>query len=311
MSAHQVNLDEPQSLSVLQEIDDACDDFEDRWRADQKPRIEDYVARASERARTGLVQALLRVEIACRKERDETILPQEYSSRFPQHASLIDTLLAAGPSPQPSKNLTHAGRYHLEGLIGYGGMGDVYRAHDPDFRRSLAVKVLKEEFKDRPEMVTRFLEEAKITGQLQHPGVPPVHEIGRLADGRPFLAMKLIEGRTLADLLAERKAPSGSLPRFLLIFEQVCQAVAYAHSRRIIHRDLKPANVMVADFCEVQVMDWGVAKTLAPQDQKRASSDEAARITVSPFSTQGSTKLSAVSQCKWLSRTPRITILTL
>src|SRR5262249_51497554 len=156
-------------------------------------------------------------------------------------------------SADSSAKLTQAGRYRLEARIGHGGMGEVYRAHDSDFYRPLAVKVLKEEFKDRPEMVTRFLEEAKITGQLQHPGVPPAHVIGRLEDGRPFLSMKLIEGHTLAEMLAERKDPSEGLPRFLTIFEQVCQTVAYAHSRRVIHRDLKPTNVMVGAFGEVQV----------------------------------------------------------
>jgi PAS domain S-box-containing protein len=109
-------------------------------------------------------------------------------------------------------------------------------------------------------MVARFLREARITGQLQHPGIPPVHEIGWLPDGRPFLAMKLIHGHTLADLLAERHEPADELTRFLTIFEQVCQTIAYAHSHGIIHRDLKPANIMVGAFGEVQVMDWGLAK---------------------------------------------------
>jgi WD40 repeat protein/serine/threonine protein kinase len=290
MSAHPVHPDEPESLSVLQEIEDACDDFEIAWRADQKPRIEDYVARASERVRIDLLRELLRVEIACRQERDETILSQDYTPRFPEHVSLIETLLAVGSSADLSDELTQAGRYRLEGRIGRGGMGDVYRAHDPDFHRPLAVKVLKEEFKDRPDMVARFLEEAQITGQLQHPGVPPVHEIGRLPDGRPFLAMKLIEGRTLAELLAERRlGESGTLPsavespnpganvpvsrndlpRFLAISEQICQTLAYAHSRRIIHRDLKPLNIMVGAFGEVQVVDWGLAKNLASADEPK------------------------------------------
>ncbi len=90
----------------------------------------------------------------------------------------------------------------------------------------------------------------------------PVHELGSLPDGRPFFTMKLVEGRTLAELLQERRDPTHDLPRFLTIFEQVCQALGYAHSQRVIHRDLKPANVMVGAFGEVQVMDWGLAKIL-------------------------------------------------
>ncbi len=105
----------------------------------------------------------------------------------------------------------------------------------------------------------RFLDEAQITGQLQHPGIPPVHEVGALVDGRAFLVMKLIKGRKLARILEDGSENRGSL---VAVFEQVCQAVAYAHSRGVIHRDLKPANVMVGAFGEVQVIDWGLAKVL-------------------------------------------------
>ena len=107
------------------------------------------------------------------------------------------------------------------------------------------------------------MEEARITGQLQHPGIPPVHEVGRLENGHPFFSMKLIEGHTLADLLSQRADVQSDLPKFLKIFEQVAQTVAYAHSTGIIHRDLKPANVMVGAFGEVQVMDWSLAKRIA------------------------------------------------
>jgi serine/threonine-protein kinase len=141
-------------------------------------------------------------------------------------------------------------------------MGTVFRAYDPDFQRSLAVKVLGKHHQGRADLEQRFLSEAQLTGQLQHPGVPPVHQIGRLADGRPFFAMKLVSGRTLAELFKDRPNPSVELPRFLAIFAQVCQTVAYAHSRGVIHRDLKPTNIMVGAFGEIQLMDWGLAKVL-------------------------------------------------
>jgi eukaryotic-like serine/threonine-protein kinase len=155
-----------------------------------------------------------------------------------------------------------AGRYQLFGEIARGGMGAVLKGRDPDLGRELAVKVLLERHSDDPEMVCRFVEEAQIAGQLQHPGIVPVYELGAFADRRPFFAMKLIKGRTLASLLSDRPDPERDLSYFVTIFEAVAQAVAYAHARGVIHRDLKPSNVMVGAFGEVQVMDWGLAKIL-------------------------------------------------
>jgi serine/threonine-protein kinase len=154
------------------------------------------------------------------------------------------------------------GRYQLQGEIARGGMGAILRGRDVDLGRELAIKVLLESHQGDPLVVRRFVEEAQIGGQLQHPGVVPVYELGTFPDRRPYFAMKLVKGRTLASLLHERTGPADDLPRFLGIFEQVCQTMAYAHARGVIHRDLKPSNVMVGSFGEVQVMDWGLAKVL-------------------------------------------------
>src|SRR5262249_21740082 len=127
--------------------------------------------------------------------------------------------------PQPPELLpspASAGRYRLLGVIGRGGMGVVYRAYDPDCCRRLAVKVLLERYRGDANLERRFLGEAQLTAQLQHPGVVPVHEIGWLPDGRPFFAMKLVEGRALDQLLQERQSPSEDLPRWVGIFGQVC-----------------------------------------------------------------------------------------
>jgi serine/threonine-protein kinase len=164
-------------------------------------------------------------------------------------------------------------RYQLQGEIARGGMGAVLRGRDVDLGRDLAVKVLLDKYTDRPEVARRFLEEAQIGGQLQHPNVVPVYDVGRFGD-RPFFTMKLVKGQTLAALLAERADPAQDRPRFLGIALQVCQALAYAHAKGVIHRDLKPANVMVGAFGEVQVMDWGLAKVLAAggiADEEKAS----------------------------------------
>jgi serine/threonine-protein kinase len=163
------------------------------------------------------------------------------------------------------------GRYQLLGEIARGGIGVVIKGRDIDLGRDLAVKVLLEKHRDHPEMVRRFVEEAQIGGQLQHPGIVPVHELGRFADGRLYIAMKLVRGRTLAVLLEGRSDPADERSRFLSIFEQVCQTMAYAHARGVVHRDLKPSNIMVGNFGEVQVMDWGLAKVL---DQGGVADDQ-------------------------------------
>ena len=195
------------------------------------------------------------------------------------HVSLQDvdsasdgrTVIASGDD---SRRFPHsrAGRYQLLGEIAHGGMGSVLRGRDMDLGRDLAVKVLLDEHSGQSVLVNRFLEEAQICGQLQHPGVVPVYDLGILADHRPFFAMKLVKGQTLAALLSGRSSPADDLPRFLSIFEAICQTMAYAHARGVIHRDLKPANVMVGAFGEVQVMDWGLAKIL-PKDAPKKEGD--------------------------------------
>jgi serine/threonine-protein kinase len=164
-------------------------------------------------------------------------------------------------------------RYQLSGEIARGGVGAVLRGRDVDLGRDLAVKVLLEKHAHRPEVARRFIEEAQIGGQLQHPGVVPVYDIGRFGE-RPFFTMKLVKGQTLAHLLAERADYTQDRPRYLAIAVQVAQTLAYAHAKGVIHRDLKPANIMVGAFGEVQVMDWGLAKVLAEggiADEEKAS----------------------------------------
>ncbi len=160
------------------------------------------------------------------------------------------------------------GCYRIQKQIGKGGMGAVFRAKDGVFHRSLAVKVLAIRHRHSEELRQRFMDEAQLMGQLQHPGIPPVYELGTLPDGRPFFAMKLIKGQTLSELLRERKTNDSGISRLLGVFDQVCQTVAYVHDQGVIHRDLKPANIMVGAFGEVQVMDWGLAKVLSLSPRK-------------------------------------------
>jgi serine/threonine protein kinase/Flp pilus assembly protein TadD len=158
--------------------------------------------------------------------------------------------------------------YLLGAELARGGMGIVYEARDLAFDREVAIKMIIPGKSD-PAAANRFLRESKITARLPHPGVPPVYAMGTLQDDAPYLAMKLIRGRTLEDLIDERSSPSADLPRFVQIFEQIAQTVGFAHTRGVIHRDLKPSNVMVGEFGEVQVMDWGLAKDLASRERER------------------------------------------
>jgi serine/threonine protein kinase len=176
-----------------------------------------------------------------------------------------------------------AARLQVYGEIARGGMGAVLKGRDMDLGRDVAVKVLLETHRGKTELVQRFVEEAQIAGQLQHPGIAPVYELGQFADKRPYFTMKLVKGKTLATLLAARKTPDEERSRYVGIFAQVCQTLAYAHARGVIHRDLKPSNVMVGAFGEVQVMDWGLAKVLKEggiADELRSRARQQAEVSV-------------------------------
>jgi hypothetical protein len=153
--------------------------------------------------------------------------------------------------------------YDLVEELGSGGMGTVMRAVDTALCREVAVKLLTRTGDERRH--ARFLAEAQITGQLEHPGIVPVHGFGTAADGRPWFAMKLVRGRTLGEIIAARSTDPGTarawpVRRLIAVLIQAAQAVAFAHSRGVVHRDVKPANLMLGDFGEVLVMDWGLAR---------------------------------------------------
>jgi serine/threonine-protein kinase len=170
---------------------------------------------------------------------------------------------AASGTPQASPTLEIDGeRYRVLEELARGGMGVVFRGRDREIGRDVAIKVLRENHAEGSAAHLRFVEEAQIAGQLQHPGVVPVYELGKDEAGRPFFAMKLVEGQTLGALLAGRPDLEADRARLVSIFLQVCQTLAFAHARGVIHRDLKPSNVMVGAFGEVQVLDWGIAKVL-------------------------------------------------
>ena len=190
------------------------------------------------------------------ESRDESIhSPTRHAevSSHPDEASTAIDHRSMVPEGEASLGDTD---YCIREEVGRGGMGIVYRAYETSLDRDVALKFLSNKYAPDSVAATRFVEEARITGRLQHPGIPPIHRIGTLPDGRPYLAMKLIRGRTLSEVIAE-----GSIEP-LAVFEGIAQAVGFAHASGIVHRDLKPQNVMVGRHGEVQVMDWGLAKSI-------------------------------------------------
>ncbi len=286
----------PDGLADGRRVESICTDFETAWRKCRGPRIEDFLSVVADEIKGRLFAELLAVELELRFA--EPSLPQlsEYIERFAQHAELVERTFRSvtfdwqaddgqielpATSPQINRDDRHL---ELGDEIARGGMGVVYRCRDTALGRELALKTLLPQHQWKADAILRFENEAGITARLQHPGVPPVHEFGRLDDGRPFLTMRLVEGRTLAEILQQPgNEPSSERRRRLLeIVRDVCKTVAYAHDREVIHRDLKPSNMMVGAFGEVQVMDWGLAKELdtlsgrasRPDFETQSASDE-------------------------------------
>ncbi len=152
-----------------------------------------------------------------------------------------------------------SGTYALGEVIGRGGMGEVLLAHDRRIGRDVALKRLHTSSPSEAELA-RFLREARIQARLEHPAIVPVYELARDPAGRPFFAMKRVVGVTLAEQLA---GGGGSRQRLLRAFADVCRAIDYAHARGVVHRDLKPANILLGEFGEVYVLDWGIARVVA------------------------------------------------
>ncbi len=243
--------------------------------------------------------------------RAETELPLDCTIES-QNAGTPGAVSKSTGVPMPGETADQAGplavvgHFELYQQIGQGGMGTVYRAFDTRLRRDVAVKILTaiEDKSVSSQGKQRFIKEAQITGQLQHPGIPPVHELGTLEDGRPFLAMKLVKGRTLHELLRRRSSPAEELSRYIAIFEQICHAIGYAHSHRVLHRDLKPSNVMVGAHGEVQVMDWGLAKVLTEQPQEEPHPQDDADEVLPTLSL--ATKIDTADQADSATRTGQV-----
>jgi serine/threonine protein kinase len=174
-------------------------------------------------------------------------------------------------------------KYRILRELAHGGMGTVYLAEDPDLGRQVAIKVLNATDADS-DLARRMVREAQIIARLEHPGIVPVHDVGQLADGRVFYAMKLVRG----ERLDEYAAGLPSIKDRLRKFQAACDAVGFAHAHGVIHRDLKPQNIMIGSFGEVLVLDWGVAKIVDGAGTVRGPEADTLRL---PGGSQARTEL--------------------
>jgi serine/threonine-protein kinase len=209
-------------------------------------------------------------------ERDaaETVAPISESRVTPPPEVRVRLMRPSGPG---TPVFGETDRFIEREVIGGGGMGSVIRAYDKELGRDVAIKVMSPEFAASGPEAMRFIEEAHITGQLEHPYIVPVYEFGTDQHGARFLAMRLVQGKTLEETInaagAQRLSPE-RLGDLLQILVKICDAVSFAHSRGVIHRDLKPSNVMISDFGQVYVMDWGVARSAPKSSEPRSSERE-------------------------------------
>ncbi len=177
-------------------------------------------------------------------------------------ATLEGGLDAAFPSMVVEPRPTSIGRFEVLERVGSGGTGDVYAAKDPALNRVVAIKLMRRAVAHDLRIRAAFESEARVTSQLQHPGIVPIHECGFERDGRPYIVMKLVRGRSLQALLRGCQLRERGAPELLTILLRVAEAVAYAHERGVVHGDLKPQNILIGEFGEVLVTDWGFARLM-------------------------------------------------
>lgn len=300
----------------LSAIDARCSQYESQRTQGMAVSIEGFLLDSPAEIQMLLRSELLQIEMEILDSWDQLPSPKGLIERFPDLEIPIrqkwevlqarkNESLAELPHPDTSGNTISSGSTHDDGLgrheagesweerplledpsprfqilknLAQGGIGNLFIALDHDLQRHVAIKELKRKYANDRAIVKRFLAEATVTGNLEHPNIVPIYATGRRSDGRPFYAMRWIQGQSMQQAIAElhrQHGPkldfrtNGAARDLLLRFVVVCRAIGFAHSRGILHRDLKPSNIMVGDFGETLVVDWGLARNLRPTEPKQ------------------------------------------
>jgi len=278
------------SLSIEREIDRLCDRFESAWQVNSAPEWELDIPGFSETDQCRLFREYLSLDIDYRRGRSQTPTTDEYLSRFPEFAAEIrDIFLDDEQGPDSSDTFLplgileseHSGtksdvfsitdRFSLLRPLTEGGIGKVVVAKDERLPREVAIKQLREGLNTDQIALARFHQEAKLTSRLEHPGIVPVYGMGTDESGDPFYVMRYVQGGTLREAISRLHESEGvwsapewnlELRKLLSRFISVCRTIHYAHKSGVVHRDLKPSNILLGEFGETLVVDWGSAKSI-------------------------------------------------
>ena len=265
-------------LATQFEINDACDRFESSLQQGVRLEFEELLNEFDESIRPHVFGELVKVDLWYRTRDGENVPLDFYRNRYPEYADVLgDTLdetITIGQTNDQTELWenelpirSNETRYRILHRHAKGGLGEVFVAKDEELNREVALKEIQSRFADDLNSRNRFLLEAEITGGLEHPGIVPVYGLGIYKDGRPYYAMRFIEGISLKEAIQlfhsdeiNENERTLQFRKLLGKFVDVCQAISYAHSRGIIHRDLKPSNIMLGKYGETLVVDWGLAK---------------------------------------------------
>ena len=292
----------------------ACERFEEAWRSGSQPRIEDELTKAADHEKTTLLRELIALERELRQKRGEKPSPDDYRSRFAGHPELIEEIFRSDTINEAVKegdvtpgdasrsaSASSGARFRVIRPHARGGLGEVFVARDEELKREVALKEIQLDRAFDPASRARFVQEAEITGGLEHPGIVPVYGLGTYSDGRPYYAMRFISGENLSEAIrsfhadeALRHAPDRRILKFRNLFRRfvdVCNALEYAHSQGVLHRDIQPGNIIVGNYGETLLVDWGLAKAagrveeISEASQLPASGTGAETLPGSPIGT--------------------------